>query len=155
MIYKATSTDYLVTGLVSGVIYGLFMGLIFGPISGIIGGIVYAILFPLVLAIASKKTEQRADLLRRTLVQTHRITCDGVAKMNGKPGWMFLCEDALVYYQNNVPQPYVLPLSQIFNVTLGMNRLIIQTQTGEYKFIVVKNKQWQSAILWSIDQIRR
>ena len=117
----------------------------------IAGGITYAILLPTVLSFFGKSAENRAKEIRQVLLQSHRIICEGGAKLHGRPGWMFLCEDALVYYLNYTPQPIVLHLSKIRDVELTRNRLIIHTQTGNFKFIVAKSKQWQSSILQSMN----
>lgn len=152
MTYKATFKDYLITGLVFGTAFGVLMFLLQRSAAGAIaGGLTYGILFPAIMSLFGKSAENRAKEIRLVLSQSHRITCEGVAKLNGRPGWMFLCEDALVYYLNDTPQPIVLHLSQIRGVALVRNRLVIHTQTGSFQFIVAKNKQWQASILQSMN----
>ena len=152
MIYKATFKDYLITGLLCGMIYGLSMYLIDrNAFKAVFGFVTFSFIFPLFLALSGKHAENWVKEIRRILQQSHIITCEGSAKLNGRLGWMFLCEDALVYYFNYTPQPIVLYLSQIRDVELTLNRLIIHTHTASFKFIVFKGKQWQSSIIQSLN----
>ncbi len=151
MTYKNTFGDYVRMGFSSGILYGVMMYLIYRNLnSAAISGVVFGILFPCGMAIVGMGANNRGKALRQFVAQSHRITCDGSAQLNGKPGWMFLCEDALVYYPNQNTQPTVIPLNQIQDVSLGTNRVILHTVSGVFKFIVTHNRQWRMQILRSI-----
>jgi hypothetical protein len=71
-------------------------------------------------------------------------------------GWMFLSEDAIEYYHvtvkkgivNNIKEKNVLILlDDIQSVkTKKLNRIVIKTNTGNFKFFVTKPKEWKKYI---------
>ncbi|MDE6690847.1 MAG: hypothetical protein K2K04_02645 [Clostridia bacterium] len=162
MIYKNGVKQYVIICCTSGLLFGLFMGIYNGLVSsslktgiiaGIVAGVAFGVLFTVAMAIFSKCLEKKAERMRAEVLKDRKIICEGPANhkkgANAIGGWLFFTENSIEFYAHKVNiggQNIVIPCDDVTDATAQANKLIIQTESENYIFIVNKSNLWEQSI---------
>ena len=147
MVYKTQIKGYVIIGIVSGGTFGLVMGILRqNLIAGFSGGIIFGLLYSLYIAFASKRQAKKFDTKREEIKRSKKLYSDGPATFANNGGWLFLTEDALEFYPQKLTatkQPLCISLTEIQTASIEKGKLIVQTTTASYPFVVVQPIQME------------
>ena len=150
MVYRNGWKEFFITAIGFGAPMSLFFIIQYGFALGLAGGVLAGLLFGGAMTLITRGTEKKFAKLRTEIVSDRRVICDGGATWQGLGGWMFLTEAGLEFYPhklNHARKDFAIPLSQLAEVRLNRNLLVIvlKDSTG-LEVVVSKNKEWKKQI---------
>ena len=144
MIYKKTPREKALLFCSIILVYGVVLCIVYNSVvKGILGGLLYGGFFVFCMAVVSISNEGEAKTYHTEISRTKKIICEGPVKrldMTYRDGWLFLCEDVLVFYprriRNEGRKKFLIRIQDIENIETKSNKLIIHTKAGDTKTYV-------------------
>ena len=158
MTYKNGIKEYLTVAAIYGSLMGLFLGLVNQSIAvGLLATVFCGVLFSFLIFLFSKPMEKKFFKMRAELEREQTVICDGAATIQGNGGWLFLLEDAVLFFPHKInfsTKKMKIPLSVIESVKAQKNQIVITTfKQTKITAVVCQNKEWQKQIETAIENL--
>lgn len=150
MVYRNGWREFFILAISFGAPMGVFFIIRYGIVAGVVSGLCAGLLFGGGMTLFTRGTEKKFARIRAEIPADRPIICEGGATWKGIGGWMFFTKEGLEFYPhkfNTARKDFAIPLSQLAEVRLNRNLLVIVLKDGTgLEVAVSKNKEWKKQI---------
>lgn len=150
MVYRNGWREFFILAISFGAPMGVFFIIRYGIVAGVVSGLCAGLLFGGGMTLFTRGTEKKFARIRAEISADRPIICEGGATWKGIGGWMFFTKEGLEFYPhkfNTARKDFAIPLSQLAEVRLNRNLLVIVLKDGTgLEVAVSKNKEWKKQI---------
>lgn len=150
MIYRNGWREFFIMFFGFGAPMSVYFVLQYGWIAGLAGGLAAGLMFAGIMMLVTRITEGKFKKMRAEIAAERTVICEGGATWQGIGGWMFFTESGLEFYPhrfNHARKEFAIPLSELAEVRLRRNLLVIVLKDGNgLEVVVSKNKAWKEQI---------
>ena len=150
MVYRNGWREFFILAISFGAPMGVFFIIRYGIVAGVVSGLCAGLLFGGGMTLFTRGTEKKFARIRAEISADRPIICESGATWKGIGGWMFFTKEGLEFYPhkfNTARKDFAIPLSQLAEVRLNRNLLVIVLKDGTgLEVAVSKNKEWKKQI---------